>query len=226
MRTKTLLLTAALCAVGVVTSVAQAPVYSVNAVGYVNKTISAGYNLIANPLNASNNVNLLSAVIPVAPDGTSAQKWDGVNQQFAQADTFLGGGWINGAFEPSTTVVRPGEGFFIQYNSGANAVLTFVGEVPQGPLTNSIGAQNGFYSSIVPQSATLTALGFPGVEGMAYLAWDKVNQQYAQALNYLGGGWINGNFDPAEPTPAVAEGFLIVNPGPLVQWGRTFSVNN
>src|SRR5689334_13849488 len=50
MRTKTLLLTAALSAAGIATSMAQA-VYSVNAVGYVNTTLVPGFNLVSNPLD-------------------------------------------------------------------------------------------------------------------------------------------------------------------------------
>src|SRR5437763_15367210 len=61
MRTKTLLLTAAVLAAGLGASVAQT-VFSVNAVGYVNVTIKPGYNLICNPLNGSNNV--ISTVMP------------------------------------------------------------------------------------------------------------------------------------------------------------------
>ena len=47
MRTKTLLLTAALSAAGIASSMAQ--VYSVNAVGYVNTPLVTGFNLISNP---------------------------------------------------------------------------------------------------------------------------------------------------------------------------------
>src|SRR5688500_4600203 len=49
MRTKTLLLTAALSAAGIATSMAQ--VYSVNAVGYVNTQLVPGFSLVSNPLN-------------------------------------------------------------------------------------------------------------------------------------------------------------------------------
>jgi hypothetical protein len=198
-------------------------VYSVNAVGYVNKTVQSGYNLIANPLNGTN--NLLSTIIPTAPDGSAVIKWDAVAQQFAQADSYLAGTWYDASFNPSTTVINPGEAFFFQNNSGAAATLTFVGEVPQGSLTNRIGANYGFYSSIVPQSAGLTALGFPGQDGMAYNGWDVAAQQYAQAYSYLAGSWYDPSFNPADPAPAVAEGFLITNPGGAVLWTRTFSVN-
>ena len=53
MRTKTLLLTAFVGALGF--TAAQAQVYSVNAVGYVNKSIPAGFSIVANPLNNGEN---------------------------------------------------------------------------------------------------------------------------------------------------------------------------
>jgi hypothetical protein len=197
----------------------------VNAVGYVNVTLKPGYNLIANPLNGTN--NLINTVIPTAPDGTVAFGWDSVSQQFAQADSYIGGlGWVDGNFEPSATVLNPGKAVFVQNNSGSDAPLTFVGEVPQGALTNVVNANYGFFSSIVPQSAPLTALSFPGQEGMTYNGWDVVNQTYAQAYSYFGGAWYDGSFNAVDPVPAVAEGFLINNPGAAVSWGRTFSVNN
>ena len=68
MRTKTILLTAAVLAAGLGASVAQS-VFSVNAVGYVNVTIRPGYNLIANPLN--NGGNTVSEVLPPASHGSS-----------------------------------------------------------------------------------------------------------------------------------------------------------
>src|SRR5687768_8351279 len=54
MRTKTLLLTAALAAAGLTSSMAQ--VFSVNAVGFVNVTVPASsFALLANPLNQPTN---------------------------------------------------------------------------------------------------------------------------------------------------------------------------
>ena len=132
---------------------------------------------------------------------------------------------MDAAFEPSTTTLNPGEGFFFQNNSGGNITLTFVGEVPQGSLTNRIGANYGFYSSIVPQSAGLTALSFPGQDGMTYNGWDAVNQTYAQAYSFFSGAWFDPGFQTVDPVPAVGEGFLITNPGGAVNWARTFSVN-
>jgi hypothetical protein len=221
MRTK-ILLSAALVAVGIAAADAQ-QVYSVNAVGYVNVTAGPGYNLFANPLNGTN--NLISTIIPTAPDGTLLLTWG--TSDFNQADQFFTGpGWLNGDGEPSTTQLLPGRGFFLQNNSGANATLTFVGEVPQGSLSNPISTSYGFYGSQVPQSAGLTALGFPGVEGMLYNAWNKAVQDYAGAYQYSSGLWFDPDGNPNDPVPAVAEGFLITNPGAAQNWTRNFSVNN
>jgi hypothetical protein len=51
MRTKTLLLTAALAVAGL--SSASAQVYSVNAVGYINLSLPKGFSMICNQLKAS-----------------------------------------------------------------------------------------------------------------------------------------------------------------------------
>jgi hypothetical protein len=224
MRTK-IILSAALVAAGIAAADAQ-QVYSVNAVGYVNVTLVSGYNLIANPLNGTN--NNINTVIPNAPDNSIAFGWDAAAQQFAQADNyFAGSGWLDGSFNPSSTVLAPGKSFFFQNNSGGNTTITFVGEVPQGALTNGIVANYGFYSSIVPQSAALTSgLGFPAVDNMIYNGWNKVTQQYADAYNRIDGVWYDKDFNAVEPTPAVAEGFLVFNPGAPINWTRTFSVNN
>jgi hypothetical protein len=225
MRTS-LLLSAAVLAAGVATSVAQS-VYSVNSVGYVNVTLVSGYNLIANPLNGTN--NNINTIMPTAPEASVVLRWDASTQNFRpQGDTYFGGsGWLDDSFNPSTTVLNPGEAFFLQNVSGASATITFVGEVPQGSLTNRVPVNYGFLASIVPQSAGLPALGFPSLDGMSYLGWNKASQGYGNGHTVLGGLWYDDNFNQVDPTPAVAEGFLINNQtGSAVDWTRTFSVNN
>jgi hypothetical protein len=77
MRTKTLLLTAALSAAGVATSMAQGAVYSVNAVGYVNTPLVAGFNLVSNPLNnTAANGNTIESLFAGVPDGTQVYKFE------------------------------------------------------------------------------------------------------------------------------------------------------
>jgi len=230
MRTKTLLLTAAVFVAGIGASMAQ--VYSVNAVGYVNVTLKQGYNLIANPLNGTN--NLISTVIPAAalPDDINVLTWNSGTQDFNDSDFTAGGVWYDQGGNPSTRVLPPGQGIFVQSPSASDIVITFVGEVPQGGLTNTIGASYGFYSSIVPQSAGLSTMNFPGVIDMTYQTFNTTIQDYSDAYQYVGvmpgypTGWADAGGNPADPTPAVAQGFLIYNPGAQQNWGRTFSVNN
>jgi len=230
MRTKTLLLTASIIAAGVAAS--QAQVYSVNAVGYVNVTLKPGYNLIANPLNGTNNA--VSTVLPAGglPDDTTLLTWNQGLQDFNQADFVAGGVWYNQAGLPSGTVVAPGKGIFVQLPAGPNVTATFVGEVPQGATTNPIGPNFGFYSSVVPQSAGLSTLLFPGVVDMTYQTFNTTLGDYDQAYQYVGvipgypSGWADPAGNPADPTPAVAQGFLIFNPGTSQNWNRTFNVNN
>jgi hypothetical protein len=214
MRTKTLLLTAAVLTAGLAASVAQS-VYSVNAVGYVNKSLVTGYNLISNPLNGTN--NLLSTILPIVADGTFVLKWNATAQTFGDPSQYYDGlGWL-----PDTTV-NPGEGIFV--NAPAAATVTFVGEVPQGNLTNQISGNYSLLSHIVPQSISLAnpSVNFPAQDGDFVLQWNPAAQAYFDPLQYYDGlGWL-----PSEPTPAVAEGFFF-NTGAAAarSWGRSFSVN-
>jgi len=234
MRTKTLLLSAAVFAAGLALSTAQS-VYSVNSVGYVNKPVLAGYNLIANPLNGTN--NNVNTVIPVALGDSLLYKWDKVAQHFGtRPDTYydVGDPNLNGWYDPdlakSTNVVNPGEGVFLY--SPAATTLTFVGEVPQGTLANPIAQNYGFYSSIVPQSAGLSTMNFAGVADMLYQGWNPTNQHYLQPLTYYvvpedhsQDGFYDDQLNKVDPAPAVGEGFLLYNPSGAYSWSRTFSVN-
>ncbi len=238
MRTKTILLSAAVLAAGITASTAQS-VYSVNAVGYVNIVVTNGYNLICNPLNGTN--NNINTIIPSAPQDSLVLTWDNAGQRFVNTVTFfdvpgdpVNTGWYDANFVKATNVIAPGQGIFFRKPNAGSQTLTFVGEVPQGNLTNRIGTLYGFYSSIVPQSAGLTSLGFPGKQDMRYVQWSKGGQRYVNTLTYfdvpgdpLNTGWYDANFVKTEPTPEVGEGFLLFNPaanGPQ-NWGRTFSVN-
>jgi hypothetical protein len=211
MRTKSFLLTLAVMAVGVGYSTAQS-VYSVNAVGYVNKNLLADFNLISNPLNGTN--NNLSTILPVLPDGSQILTWNAGAQQFNDANVYFEGfGWVPDAPLP------PGQGAFLFLPSAAT--VTFVGEVPQGNLTNAIPSNFSLISHIVPQSIGVEAAGLPSEDGDQLLFWNPAAQQFADAFVYFGGfGWV-----PSDPAPQVGEGFFYFNTSTLRQWGRTFTVN-
>jgi hypothetical protein len=224
MRTKTLLLTAALGIASAATSMAQA-VYSVNAVGYINLTLKPGFNLVANQLNATGN-NRLDTVLPAAPLETQVLKF--ANNNYT-SDISDGASWLDaGTGNPSTTAVNPGDGFFY-FNPGASDVTaTLVGEVPQGDVGFSMGPGFSLVSSKVPQDISLTAAnGFPQVLEAQYLTFNAMTQNYNTALINDGSAWLDSSTgDPADARPTVGQGFFIFNPGttPMV-WTRSFSVN-
>jgi hypothetical protein len=208
MRTKTLLLTAALSAVGLTSSVAQ-QVFSVNAVGFVNVAVPPGFSMIANPLNApTNTVPVLFAGVP---DGTTIYKFDGTSYSVNSLDL---GEWGN----PAQTLV-PGEGAFIRNPGTTPFTVTFVGEVMQGSLSNPIPAGFSIKSSQVPQSAALdTVLGFPAADGdIVYQFSNAQNTYVIHALDL--GEWSGG-----VPLPAVGESFFVKKVA-AGNWTRTFSVN-
>jgi hypothetical protein len=238
MRTKALLLTAALSAAGVATSMAQ--VYSVNAVGYVNLSIAPGLAIVANPLNGTN--NNLNTVLPLANDGSqdgvTIYRFNVAAQNYSSAIQWVGGfGWFS-ADPAEDYTVNPGEAFFVQNTLSGPLNVTFVGDVPQGSLHNSFAGANNLSlrSSQVPQAApigdpsTPNTLGFPALDGDTLYVFNPATQNYKEAYQYVGGfGWFSANADDpgaAGPTIPVATGFFVQGTGPLSRsWDRTFSVN-
>lgn len=214
MRTKTLLLTAALVAAGAASAMAQ-NVYSVNAVGYVNKQILPGYTLLANPFVVAD--ESLHALIPTAPDGAICYK--------PVSGSFTINSYIADIADwdpnPAETI-HLGDGVIL-YNPGAAFTITFVGEVKQGaPVVNHINSGLSVKSSMVPQAGSISsALGFTPTA-------DTVTYQYTS--DGSGGFIINsyaiadGFWDPGEPTLGIAEALWFDSRG-AQDWSRTFSVN-
>jgi len=219
MRTKTLLLTAALSAAGIVSSMAQAgAVYSVNAVGYVNTTLVPGFNLISNPLTASDNT-IAGLFGTQLPDGSLVYKYTGTGYVTAQYDE-LGGGFIPAA--AASTTVTPGEGVFVRIPGTANVTVTFVGEVMQGNLSNPIPAGFSIRSSQVPQEGTAADLGFPAADGDTIYQYESTRATpgyYTSLYDELSGSW-----SPALKTLKVGEAVFVRKVAPA-NWTRTFSVN-
>jgi hypothetical protein len=215
MRTKALILTAAVGAIGVATSMAQ--VYSVNAVGYINLTVQPGFNLLANQLTSAD-MNL-ATLLPAPPPGTTAYKLVSGSYQIRTFDpddlTWL----------PATALpIAPGDGVFLSNPSSA-FTWTLVGEVPQGTLVTPLPTGFGMVSSQVPQGGAIqTALGLIPQPG--YSVYRFLN-------NGVTSGYQISTFDPddlawlpSEPNLNVGEAILLLNPsGAQQQWSRTFSVN-
>jgi hypothetical protein len=233
MRTKTLILAAALSAAAISSSTAQ--VFSRNSVGYYRLDLRVGFNLIANQFN--NGANDVSTVFPVVPDGTSLLVWNSASaasggQRFLDAELFIGGlGWINsGSGEPSTAVIAPGGGCFI--NTPSATTITVLGEVPEGTLTVGIPALFSIVSQPTPQALAIDDAGdeLPAVDGDSLLFFnsDATPQGYFGAILFIGGlGWLDSESgNPVSPTPAVGQAFFYNHFGTAnLSWTRTFEVD-
>jgi len=234
MRTKTLLLTAALSAAGVATSMAQ--VYSVNAVGYVNKALSPGFNLVSNPLIAGNN-SIATLFADLKLDGAQIFKFDNTTKSYA-AGTFtydeLAGAWLGaGGADPTKVTVEPGGGVFVRVP--AAATVTFIGDVPQSPaggtLSTPIVKGLNMLSSQVPQAGAADAdLGLPApADGDQFFKYNSATQKYAVAtFDELAGGWLIAGSQStaglADPSLKLDVGdAFFYNAGANKTWTRTFS---
>jgi hypothetical protein len=197
----------------------MAQVFSVNAVGYVNKTIPSGNKLalISNPLDAGTGNNTIANLFKGVPDGTQVYKYDGTTFVVATFDS------LENAFLPASaasTEVKPGEGVFVRNTSATDLTVTFVGEVPQGTLNNAYPKGLSIRSSQVPQQGTAAELGFVGVDGDQIYQFDTATQGYfTSTFDVLENNWL-----PALKPLAVGEAFFLraANGG---TWTRTFSVN-
>lgn len=199
-------------AAGIVTSVAQSNVYSLNVVGYYNIPIPAGqYLLIANQLNTTNNT--IASLLANAPAGASFQKYNGSFTAYTFDDADMA--WTPDGF----ATLNPGEGGF--FRSPVATTLTFVGEVLQGSLTNPvpIGAY-AIRSSMVPQAGKVTTdLGLPGEAGDGVQTYN--NGFTAATFDDADMAWT-----PAEPVLSVGQAFF-VRKAPTAtnsQWIRVFTV--
>jgi len=188
-------------------------VYSVNAVGYANLQLPPGLSLIANPLYYTNND--LGFWMPNPPDGSQVYKYTAT--QGYEVSTFDG---IAGQWSNPTLQVEIGTGFFFRNTSQSTLTFTFVGEVPQGWLTNSLPEGFSTKGSLVPASQTLSWHQIPGEIG------DEI-RTYTNDLQ--GGGSYNISVYTADGwtpdlTLNIGQGFWIYKQN-AQDWVRYFTVN-
>jgi hypothetical protein len=216
MRTKTLLLVAAISAAGAASSMAQ--VFSVNAVGYVNKTIPAGqFMMISNPLNAA--TNTIDALFAGVPNGFQVYKYTpGTGYTIGTYDD------LDMSFGPlGSQELLPGQGVFVRNPTTSPVTITFVGEVPQGNLSTPMVAGLQIVSSQVPQAGNTTDLNFPDSTADGMTNGDQV-------YKFVNGTYDIATFDDLDDafdknfTLDVGEA-VFVKLGKAVNWTRDFNVN-
>jgi hypothetical protein len=223
MRTFKALLGVAALAAGIATSMAQSNVYSLNVVGYYNLTVGSHQQvMIANQLNTTNNTIGALLTPPMVANNDIIYKFNG-GFSLSQYST------DDGQWDPDPTVtLNPGEAVFYKNAQASTETLTFVGEVLQGQLVNTLplGVQV-MRSSMVPQQGLVsTDLGVP---------YDNNDLLYVYNTLQNSGGYSlyqystdDGQWDPSEPTIAVGQGFFYkkastANPA-NANWVRNFTV--
>jgi hypothetical protein len=212
MRTKTLLITAAIGAAAAVAT--QAQVYSVNAVGYINLTAKPGFNLLANQLIPAD-AGLL-ALLPGVPDGTTVYTFNPATGYLIATWDELFGEWGGDADQ----TLDPGKGFWLRVPGTDDLTITLVGEVPQGTLNVELSEGFNLVSSMVPQAGEVVGdLGMPVADG-------ETVYTYAPDAGYTITTWdeLFGEWDNGVPTVGVGEGFWVRKAGDA-SWTRDFSVN-
>jgi hypothetical protein len=242
MRTKTLLLSAALGALSSASLMAQ--VYSLNAVGYINVSCLGGasgaYTLIANQLNTTNNFisPLLDSQLGTNPSfaGCRLFKYSATGGSYAQYNITLNSqnnyqaGLVtppyvapeiaaNGAPDPTTVTLNPGEGIWFFNKWPTNVTLTFVGTVltgyttntPPNALTNLMSTGFQIVSSMVPVAGAIdTVLGITPVKGDHAFVWDTNSggyDAYTYTPNSTPGNWNVVSGPGTGPSVAVGQSF-------------------
>ena len=227
MKTKTLLIAAAALAAGVMSSQAQG-VYSQNIVGYVNLSISNGYNLLNIPLDydGTGTNNQVGVIINTnLPVGSIIESW-------TPSGGFSANSFVTTSKQPTphwaspTTTYNPGEGIFVYNPSNTVVNLTIVGTVLEGGLTNGYIDQAG-YSLVGGQfpvaGGISSTFGYTPSLGDVAETWSPVagfsantyTSTSKQPTPHWGGG---------EPQLTVGQGVFILTTNTAPVWGTNFEV--
>jgi hypothetical protein len=226
MKTKTLLIAAAALAAGIMSS--QAQVYSQNVVGYVNLSISNGFNCINIPLDydGTGTNNVVNTIIGTnLPNGTIIESWSPSSgfsaNAFGPTSKAPTPHWAN-----ATVTYNPGEGIFVYNPSNYVVNLTIVGTVLQGGLTNSYLSTAGFslVGSQFPVAGGITSTyGYTPSDGDIVETWTPAGGFSANAYGPTSKEptphWAGG-----EPTLAVGEGAFLYTTNTSPVWGTNFMV--
>jgi hypothetical protein len=191
---------------------ASSPIYSVNAVGYVNLQFPPGLSLIATPLLYYENT--VEALLFNMPEGTQVYKY--VPDFGYEVSSFDGAVWSNPDMDLS-----PGIGYFVLNPTSATLLNTYVGEVLQGVLVNNLPAGFSTEGALVPQQGSINDIHrIPGEPG-------DIIRLYVN--NGQGGDYITSVFSGTDNawlpdlTLGVAQGFVSEKQN-AQDWIRVFSV--
>jgi len=232
MRTKTMLISALLGALGSVAVMAQSNVYSLNTVGYVNVTIPSGYSIVTCPLICSpdNTLNTLMPntngqyVIPGQAHLFVYSYINGVGYNPTVEETVGTGvnasGWANGGAD---VTISPGVAVFLYstFPAGSNLTATFVGQVPTASnynMTNTLVPGYNLTGSILPFAGDLVSTNSNGTNftvafttpGLHDFVYPYINGTGFVSYEYTPGegGWTTNDVLADPTTTNATEGFF------------------
>jgi hypothetical protein len=221
MRTKALLVAAAITAVGLATSLAQTNVYSQNVVGYINLNLTNTWQIICNQLDldgTGTNNTVMTVFGTNLPSGSAVYAFTGGAFASPPASYSTKTGW-SGNTNAVNAALNPGGGVFVAVPSAKT--VTLVGNVMQGSLNTPYISGYNMVASQVPQAGLLqTDLGYAPVSGAAIYRFNAASQAYiSPPYSYsTKTGW-----SPSQPSVNVGEGFWLASPG-AGTWTRDFTV--
>jgi hypothetical protein len=190
-------------------------VFSWNIVGYVNLRLPPGLSLIENPLYYP--TNTVALWWPDAPDGSQILKY--VPDQGYEVSTFDG---ITKTWSNPDLEIPIGQGFYFRNSSSQTITNTFVGEVHQGFLTNTLPAGYSMKGSLVPQTGSINSVhaipGEPGDYIRTLTNTNGIETENISAFDETLNQWI------PDLTLHVGEGFWIYKQHPQ-NWVRYFVAN-
>jgi hypothetical protein len=179
---------------------AQAQVYSGNIVGYYNRSVFAGDNLIANQLGTTNDT--LNNVLTLGVlNGSMLTEWDPGANQFLPASTFNA---ATASWSINYPLTYGGGALFY---SPASAAIMFAGEVDPALVSTANGLEINFANWQPNYANGLYLLSCPvPIDGATFqevVGRDPLNGEWVETLNeasqtcsvttfHTGTGWDNG----------------------------------
>jgi hypothetical protein len=231
-------------ALGLLACLAVSRCQAQNANGYVNVNCSQGFSLIACPLYIYPNNDPINSI-----DNTQGD-WNGCQIFFWQNGTWANytannnptppatatNGWV----EPNGPMLLPPGGGAAFYNpNSTNLVITFVGTIPGGVLTNVLNPGLNLVSSILPVGGDLgssSLIAFPSPVGgqfdgdQLYLLFTSgsgssgYTTYTVDSLNYDPPGNYGWDGLPGQPDPVlnVCQAFWYRAGNGSVQWTESY----
>ncbi len=162
-------------------------------------TVYPGFNALVNQLCRGTN-NLLTEVLANDPSGsipadTQVIQWNEATQTYGSVDVFDGMDWLDNATgNPTTTVLKPGDGFML-FNPGPAYQLTFSGCEPTCPPP--CGPTNGMW--LVGRIGTGTPTYYTNLFSCPPQCGTRMSVFNPQTQIYDLYDYVNGVWTPPEP---------------------------